>query len=53
MARHELQRVVTGAGVIGQHVRAERIGILKEVDWPVQSLHLVGGGEVTHLAGLD
>ena len=52
MARLELQRVVTGAGVVSQQVGAQRVGVLVEIDRAVHSVGLQVVAQLAHLAGL-
>ena len=52
VARLELQGVVAGAGIVGQQVGAQRVGILVEADLAIQSVGLEVVAELAHLAGL-
>ena len=52
VARLELQRVVTGAGVVSQQVGAQGVGVLVEIDQAIHSVGLQVVAQFAHLAGL-
>src|SRR5579871_3202376 len=54
MARHQLQRVIAGAGIVGQLFGIDGIRISEETERGIsQSVGLVEVSQFAHLSGLD